>query len=444
MCCTVVLLRITAGLLINFKSYCLSCGKHSGFHMSDMAKFTATKFDGIFYYKFTICSLDYTSITFLSTHGSVKWCFSYKYSTFLTFHQRSYDFFFCCENCDLGIICEVIVSFELCRYIDIDLIIYGSVSSHVVGHFTCSTCFDSLRFHCFLEAVFVDSVTLFLKDLFGEIKRESVSIVQFECIFSGKGFYSGCFHLFFHVCKDAETLVDGLVELVLFVCQDFEDELFLFFQFRISCFGSVDHFCTEFCKESSLDSQKTSMTCCTTDQTTKYISTSFVGRHDTIGDHKCCGTDMVCDQTDGYVILIVLLIFLACDLAYQVTKCTDGIYIKDRVNILNNNCQTLKTHTCIDVLLFQGCIVSVSIVLKLSEYVIPYFHVTVAVAAYSTARFSAAIFLSTVIVDLRTWTARTCAMLPEVIFLTETEDSVCRDSDFFIPDVECFIILQIY
>ena len=212
--------------------------------MSDMAKFTATKFDGIFYYKFTICSLDYTSITFLSTHGSVEWCFSYKYSTFLTFHQRSYDFFFCCENCDLGIICEVIVSFELCRYIDIDLIIYGSVSSHVVGHFTCSTCFDSLRFHCFLEAVFVDSVTLFLKDLFGEIKRESVSIVQFECIFSGKGFYSGCFHLFFHVCKDAETLVDGLVELVLFVCQDFEDELFLFFQFRISCFGTNDHFFT--------------------------------------------------------------------------------------------------------------------------------------------------------------------------------------------------------
>ena len=186
------------------------------------------------------------------------------------------------------------------------------------------------------------------------------------------------------------------------------------------------------------------MTCCTTDQTTKYISTSFVGRHDTIGDHKCCRTDMVCDQTDGYVILIVLLIFLACNLAYQVTKCTDGIHIKDRINILNNNCQTLKTHTCIDVLLFQGCIVSVSIVLKLSEYVVPYFHVTVAVAAYSTSRFSAAIFLSTVIVDLRTWTARTCAMLPEVIFLTETEDSVCRNSDFFIPDVECFIILQIY
>ena len=185
------------------------------------------------------------------------------------------------------------------------------------------------------------------------------------------------------------------------------------------------------------------MTCCTTDQTAKYISAAFVCRHDTIGYHKCCGTDMVCDQTDGYVIIVVLFIFFAGNLAYKITQGADGIYIKDRIYILNNNCQTFQSHTCIDILLFQGCIVSVTIVLKLGKYIVPYFHITVAVAAYCTAWFTAAIFFSTIIVDFRTWTAWTCAVLPEVVFFSETEDSVSRDSDFFVPDIECFIILLI-
>ena len=152
---------------------------------------------------------------------------------------------------------------------------------------------------------------------------------------------------------------------------------------------------------------------------------------------------MVCDQTDGYVIIVVLFIFFAGNLAYKITQGADGIYIKDRIYILNNNCQTFQTHTCIDVLLFQGCIVSVTIVLKLGKYIVPYFHITVAVAAYCTAWFTAAIFFSTIIVDFRTWTAWTCAVLPEVVFFSETEDSVSRDSDFFVPDIECFIILLI-
>ena len=33
---------------------------------------------------------------------------------------------------------------------------------------------------------------------------------------------------------------------------------------------------------------------------------------------------MVCDQTDGYVIVIILLVFFSGDLTYQVTQCADG------------------------------------------------------------------------------------------------------------------------
>ena len=109
---------------------------------------------------------------------------------------------------------------------------------------------------------------------------------------------------------------------------------------------------------------------------------------------------MVCDQTDGNVILMVYAVFLAGNLAYQVTKGTDGVYIENRIYVLDNNCQTLKSHTGINVLLLQGCVVAVSVILKLGKYVVPYFHVTVAVASYCTSWLAAAVFLSAVIVDL--------------------------------------------
>ena len=62
-----------------------------------------------------------------------------------------------------------------------------------------------------------------------------------------------------------------------------------------------------------------------------------------------------------------------------------------------------------------------SIILELGKYVVPYLHVTVTVAAYGTAWFATAIFLTAVIVNLRTRTARTCAMLPEVILFAKPE-----------------------
>ena len=82
-----------------------------------------------------------------------------------------------------------------------------------------------------------------------------------------------------------------------------------------------------------------------------------------------------------------------------------------------------------------------SIILKLGKYVIPYFHVSVAVTANSTAWLTTAILLAAIIIDLRTWTARTSAMLPEVILLTKTEDAFCRNADLLIPDVKRLIII---
>lgn len=83
-----------------------------------------------------------------------------------------------------------------------------------------------------------------------------------------------------------------------------------------------------------------------------------------------------------------------------VAESLDRINIKYRINILNNNCESLKTHTCIYVLLLKLCVVVVSVIVELCKYVVPNLHVSVTVTAYSTARLTAAILLASVIVNL--------------------------------------------
>ena len=186
------------------------------------------------------------------------------------------------------------------------------------------------------------------------------------------------------------------------------------------------------------------MTCCTADQAAQYITSSFIGRHDSIRNHKRCGTDVVCDQTNGNIVLLIDMIRMFCDLGNLFAECTYGIYIKNRIYILNSNSQTLQTHTGIDVLMFEFCVISVSIVVKLCKYIIPDFHITVTFAAYGTSRLTTAVFLAAVIINLRTWSARTRAMLPEIVFFSKTENSVCRNANLLIPDLKSLVIVQVY
>ncbi len=152
---------------------------------------------------------------------------------------------------------------------------------------------------------------------------------------------------------------------------------------------------------------------------------------------------MVRDESDGYICLRIRLIGNLSQLAYLIPNHLKGIDIKDGVHILNNGSKTFQSHTGIDILLLQLGIVTVSISVKLRKYIIPHFYKTIAIASYMAIRFSAAIFFSAVIINLRARATGTGSMLPEVILFSQTVDTVCRYADFLIPDFKCFIILQI-
>ena len=153
---------------------------------------------------------------------------------------------------------------------------------------------------------------------------------------------------------------------------------------------------------------------------------------------------MVCDQTDGNVCLIIFSIFLTGNLAYKITKRTDGIYVKNGIHILNNNRQSFKSHSCINIFILKCFIIAVSVIFKLGKYIVPHFNITVALAAYGTVRFAAAVFFTAVIINLRAWTAGACAVLPEVILFAKTENTLSRNTDLFVPDLKSLVILQIY
>ena len=140
----------------------------------------------------------------------------------------------------------------------------------------CSFGFCTLFFLCFFESFFVISQTLFFQNLTCQIDRESISIIKLKCVLSRENGLTILLHLFFHVCKNRKSLVNCLVELSFFFSDYVKDKVFLFFQFRISIFRSVNDSLCKFYKECSLNSKKSSMTACTAEKTSQYISTSAV------------------------------------------------------------------------------------------------------------------------------------------------------------------------
>ena len=115
---------------------------------------------------------------------------------------------------------------------------------------------------------------------------------------------------------------------------------------------------------------------------------------------------MVGDDTDGNVPCVLFVILLACQLTDTVAQRTNGIYVKKwnpRPEQPLPDVPDPYRYQCFSVLIRCSCRgPSLS---KLGEYVIPYFHISVAVAANGTSRLAAAVFFAAVIINLRAGTA---------------------------------------
>ena len=190
------------------------------------------------------------------------------------------------------------------------------------------------------------------------------------------------------------------------------------------------------------------MPCRTANQSTEYIAPPFVGGKNAVADHECSRTNMICNQTDGDILHRILSILRICYPADSVPNCLHGINVEHRFHILHYHGQTLQSHSGINIFLGQFCIISVSVIVILGEYIVPHFYEAVTFTAHPAVRPAAAILDSTVIINLGTGAAGACPMLPEVVAFSvfipvKTGDLLPRHTDFPGPDIVCFLILTV-
>lgn len=157
---------------------------------------------------------------------------------------------------------------------------------------------------------------------------------------------------------------------------------------------------------------------------------------------------MIGDQAHRYIHRLVGLIGDFSNLADPVPDGFHGVYVKDRVHVLHHHRQTLKAHAGINIFLGKFLVMSLSIALKLGEYVVPDLHKAVAVTAHLTVGLAAAVFLASVIINLRAGAAGACAMLPEIVAVAvlvpvKAGNLLRRNADLLVPDLEGLIILPV-
>ena len=132
---------------------------------------------------------------------------------------------------------QMVISHEFCGDCRVDGLVNGHICAHIVGGLSGLSGFFLLLLHAGGKALFIHLEGPFLQDLLCKIQREAVGIIKLEGVCAGKGIRAALSHLLFHIGKDGKALVDGLIELVLFLCKDLKDHHLLLLQLRISVFG---------------------------------------------------------------------------------------------------------------------------------------------------------------------------------------------------------------
>ena len=152
---------------------------------------------------------------------------------------------------------------------------------------------------------------------------------------------------------------------------------------------------------------------------------------------------MVGDDAQRNIDLFVFVIFHTGNAHDVFHDILHGIDFKQVVDVLRDARETFKAHAGVDIGVGKTGVVVVPVVFKLGEHQVPKFDIAVAVAADFAVRLAAAIFFAAVIINFRAGTARTRAVLPEVVLFAEADHMVGVHADGFGPNVIRFVIVFI-
>ena len=151
---------------------------------------------------------------------------------------------------------------------------------------------------------------------------------------------------------------------------------------------------------------------------------------------------MIGDDTERDILLLVLFVSRPRQFCRLIEQRANGIHFEDGLDILDHNRKALQSHAGIDILLLEFAVVTVTVVIELTEHVVPDFHEAVAFPAHHVLG-AGSVGFATVIINLRAGAAGTGTVLPEIVRLAEAVNALRCDADFVPPDIEGLVIFLI-
>ena len=295
--------------------------------------------------------------------------------------------------------------------------------------------------HLGVEALLVDLDALLRGDLLGQVEGEAEGIVQLEDVQTLQQVLVSLFQTVDHVVQDVHAGVDGAGKVCLLGADDLLDIGVVLTQLGVSGLAGLDDRLHQLHEEGAADAQHTAMAGSAAEQTAQHVAAAFVGGQDAVRHHEGAAADVVGDDADGDVLLGVGTVGLAGDVLHMVQHALDGIDLEQVAHALHHAGQTLQTHAGINVGACQTLVMALAVGVELAEHQVPDLHIAVAVTAHAAGRLAAAILGAAVEVDLRAGAARTGAVLPEVVFLAQTDHVVGGNAHLLGPDVVSLIVL---
>ena len=216
---------------------------------------------------------------------------------------------------------------------------------------SCCTGAVPLLLHLLVKSFCINCEAFFFSIFARQFQREAVCVIQFEGVLAIYGRFALFVHLFKDAVQDVHPFVDRFLETLLFICDDFDDEILVRFYFWIIGFHNICHNRNQFVQEQFFDAQFLPMHDRAADQTTQNVATAFIGRQGTVPDRKTDGADMIGDDFERDIQCFVFAVLLA------VAQRLDFFYdwheqIRFKVGwcVLDYARDALQTHPRIDVL----------------------------------------------------------------------------------------------
>ena len=398
-------------------------------------QYALTGFLGVFDHKQAVIQLDHAGITNLTTGLRVEGGLVQHHGALFTCNQRRHRFTVLEYRRHPGRLGQMLITGKIGFAIHLDDL--GVIHTEVGGFLGPLP----LLLHQGFETGFVDAQLAITQYVGGQIRRETVGIVQLEHHFARQ--HLGIAQLCNGIFQQLQAATQGAGKLLFFQPQYLLDHGALGIQLRVGIGHLLAQRAYQGVEERLFGTQLATMAHGTTNDTTQHIAPAFVGRHDTVGDQEGTGTNVVGNHAQR----LVVQIFGADGLGRRLDQCLEQVDFVVGMHALQYGGDTLQPHTGIDRRLGQRLHGAVCMTVELHEHQVPDLDVTVAVFFRAAGR-TAPDMLAVIVEDLGAGTARAgITHGPEVVgcvlgtlVVADTHDTLGRHTHFLRPDVEGFVI----